>query len=129
MVIRVEEVILQSFRETEEEVLALNEAKDDISGACAVVVIHQGDRLYVANLGDSRALIGRKVVKGSFIGRLTLSKARAVEEIESLEKKKRVRLRYYSRTMDQIHAPSMLNNLSLLQRTKWQLVSENTDTR
>lgn len=84
---------MRGFQETETEVLALNEARDDISGACAVVVIHQADRLYVANLGDSRALVGRKVVKGSFIGRLTLSKARGVDEIESLEKKKRVNLR------------------------------------
>jgi serine/threonine protein phosphatase PrpC len=63
-----------------------------------VAVVHQGDRLYVANLGDSRALIGRKKVKGSIIGRLTLAKASRVEEIETRERKKRVNLRYYTTT-------------------------------
>jgi serine/threonine protein phosphatase PrpC len=88
-----EEAILQGFARTEAEVLALNETRNDISGACAVTVVHHGDRLYVANLGDSRALIGRKKVKGSFISRLTLTKASRVEDIESREKQKRVNLR------------------------------------
>lgn len=100
-----EEAILHGFAKTEEEVLAINERRDDISGACAVAVVHQGDRLYVANLGDSRALIGRKKVKGSIIGRLTLAKASRVEEIETRERKKRVNLRVQ-------HSSSFLKTLT-----------------
>lgn len=90
---RISDAILRGFRETEEEVLARNLQQEDISGSCAVTVLMAGDRLYVANLGDSRAIIGRKAVKTSFIGRITLSKASSVGDIETREKEKGVTFR------------------------------------
>lgn len=65
------DVIKKAFNATEEEFIHLVKRalpiKPQIAsvGSCCLVGAISNDELYVANLGDSRVVLGRKVSKGS----------------------------------------------------------------
>lgn len=58
--------LLNAFAKTEEDFLRLSVECKEFSGACANVVLIFRDTIYVANLGDCRAVLGRG--KGRAIG-------------------------------------------------------------
>ena len=59
-------VLLNAFARTEEEFLKLSVEAREFSGACANVILIYRDTIYVANLGDCRAVLGRS--RGKAIG-------------------------------------------------------------
>lgn len=66
---RPKEAIFRGFLKADEEFLKVAEIKQDRSGSCAVVVMVLGDKCYVANTGDSRAVVSSH--GGEKIHRLT----------------------------------------------------------
>lgn len=52
-------VLLNAFAKTEEDFLRLSTEAREFSGACANVMLVYRDTIYVANLGDCRAVMGR----------------------------------------------------------------------
>ncbi len=84
---------MAGFAQTEEEIIAQSIEKEDISGACAVVLIQLLDRLFVANLGDSRVLLARKKVKESMLCKMGIVKTKGLQALESEERRKRKSLR------------------------------------
>ena len=46
------------FANTEKAILDIQKKTRDISGSCAIVILTVGDICYIANLGDSRAVLG-----------------------------------------------------------------------
>ncbi|XP_009794190.1 putative protein phosphatase 2C 72 [Nicotiana tabacum] len=56
---------LSSFKMVDKEIKSLEKLDCSCSGTTAVVVIRQDDDLVIANLGDSRALLGRKTDEGT----------------------------------------------------------------
>ncbi|XP_028764183.1 probable protein phosphatase 2C 78 [Neltuma alba] len=82
-----EDVIKKSFNETEEEFLKF--VKQSLTtrpqvasvGSCCLVGVISNNVLYVANLGDSRAVLGRKVNCSVVAERLSTDHNVAVEEI------------------------------------------------
>ncbi|OMJ92495.1 hypothetical protein SteCoe_4733 [Stentor coeruleus] len=66
---RPKEAIFRGFLKADEEFLKNAEIKRDRSGSCAVVVMVLGDKCYVANTGDSRAVVSSH--NGAKIHRLT----------------------------------------------------------
>ncbi|KAL9226871.1 hypothetical protein vseg_002632 [Gypsophila vaccaria] len=59
----------RAFTEMDEEIRLKIDAS--LSGTTAVVVLKQGDDLVIANLGDSRAILGAKVINGVAAVQLT----------------------------------------------------------
>lgn len=65
-----EDVLKKAFNATEEEFLHLVKRELPVrpqiasAGSCCLVGAISNDELYVANLGDSRVVLGRKVLRG-----------------------------------------------------------------
>ncbi|XP_010526975.1 PREDICTED: probable protein phosphatase 2C 63 [Tarenaya hassleriana] len=88
-----EDVIKKAFKETEEEFCHMvkrtlpMKPKMATVGSCCLVGAISDDTLYVANLGDSRAVLGRKVsgnkAKGVVAERLSTDHNVAVEEVRN----------------------------------------------
>ena len=56
---RIVKAIFRGFKTTEKQIMEMLPRRDE-SGSCAVVVISFHSRIFVANLGDSRAVIARQ---------------------------------------------------------------------
>ncbi|KNA14289.1 hypothetical protein SOVF_108770 [Spinacia oleracea] len=52
------EALVSAFKATDKEIKLLENADCSFSGSTAVVVVKQGEDLIIANLGDSRAILG-----------------------------------------------------------------------
>ncbi|XP_021739055.1 probable protein phosphatase 2C 72 isoform X2 [Chenopodium quinoa] len=67
------EACIKAFQEMDDEVLkkVLSERRDFFSGSTAVVALKQSDDLLIANLGDSRAILGCRGEKGVTAVQLT----------------------------------------------------------
>ncbi|XP_016507715.2 putative protein phosphatase 2C 72 [Nicotiana tabacum] len=59
------EAFLSSFKVVDKEIKCLEKLDCSCSGTTAVVAIRQDDDLIIANLGDSRAVLGRKTEEGT----------------------------------------------------------------
>jgi len=54
------ELVHRGFAVTEDEVIQATTKENDDSGACAVTMIIAHNKLYVTNLGDCRAVLGKR---------------------------------------------------------------------
>lgn len=61
--------LLNAFAKTEEEFLRISVDAKEFSGACANVILIYRDTIYVANLGDCRAVLGRSKAKAIGLSR------------------------------------------------------------
>lgn len=61
--------LLNAFARTEEDFLRLSVEAKEFSGACVNVVLMFRDTIYVANLGDCRAVLGRSKAKAIGLSR------------------------------------------------------------
>ena len=53
-----EQALKNAFREAEDDFMSKNEIViKDRSGSCACLLMFIGDQLYIANVGDSRAIM------------------------------------------------------------------------
>ncbi|CAN1191234.1 Probable protein phosphatase 2C 63 [Linum perenne] len=84
------EVIRKAFSATEEEFLQtvkrswMNQPQIASVGSCCLLGIVSGDLLYVANLGDSRAVMGKRTSPATVAAeRLTVDHNVAVEEVRN----------------------------------------------
>jgi serine/threonine protein phosphatase PrpC len=55
----IKEALLKAFARVEDEFILYSIEKQDFSGCCANVVVLHADKVYSANLGDSRAIMIR----------------------------------------------------------------------
>lgn len=67
---RPKESLFRGFLKAEEDFLNLAAKKNDTSGSCAVVIMILGDKCYIANTGDSRAVVSSH--HGEKVHRLTV---------------------------------------------------------
>jgi len=52
------QALLLGFANAEKKILELQATNQDTSGSCAIVALIVGDMCYIANVGDSRAILG-----------------------------------------------------------------------
>lgn len=66
-----QQACINAFEEMDEEIKMVKKVDYSYSGSTAVVVLKQGDDLLIANLGDSRAILGTKGEDGVGVVQLT----------------------------------------------------------
>ncbi|KMT17976.1 hypothetical protein BVRB_2g033220 [Beta vulgaris subsp. vulgaris] len=67
-----EEACMNAFEEMDEEIKMVKKLDYSFSGSTAVIALKQGDDLLIANLGDSRAILGTKGENGVTAVQLTI---------------------------------------------------------